>query len=147
MTVALFSIVLLRKILDLSEALDPINRAVRQESLNHFWGQAFAVHETTNFTAKLDLFTFGVLPNFQRRGIGRALIEWGLERATQQRLPVFLDASTKSRSLFLRLGCKIIGQVVQENKTYEKRWCEKKLPAVYVERLETPVLRWDADSA
>ncbi|KAF2011350.1 acyl-CoA N-acyltransferase [Aaosphaeria arxii CBS 175.79] len=50
----------------------------------------------------------GVSPKYQRRGIGGRLLQYGLKFATEEDLPVTLEASAKGHNLYLRSGFKII---------------------------------------
>lgn len=43
-------------------------------------------------------------PDYGRRGIGAALIDWGQQRATEDNVPLLLWASRKGRPLYLRKG-------------------------------------------
>lgn len=112
--------------------------------MDDFWNDAFAVHATTKYTGKLDFLTLAVLPDFQRCGLGGILLEWAGYKAALEGIPCFGDATAKGLPLYLANGCKQIGLVVMEERTYEKTGGGR-MP-VLAERLETPVLRWDAEN-
>lgn len=57
------------------------------------------------------LSTLAVHPASQRQGIGRRLVEWGLERAKWDGAPVGLEASAKGTRLYRSLGFKIVNEV------------------------------------
>ena len=40
----------------------------------------------------------------QRQGVGAALVQWGLDRCIEERLPAYLEASTAGYPLYLKLG-------------------------------------------
>jgi len=40
----------------------------------------------------------------QRQGVGAALVEWGLNRCIEERLPAYLEASTAGYPLYQKLG-------------------------------------------
>lgn len=56
-------------------------------------------------------WTMAVDPSFQRRGIGAALLRWGLEQAARERVPVLLFGSAKGAPLYQKLGFEDIGLV------------------------------------
>lgn len=47
-----------------------------------------------------------VNPVYQRRGIGARLIVWGIEQATEEKVPVTLSASTVAEPLYRKMGFK-----------------------------------------
>ncbi|EAW13555.1 putative GNAT family acetyltransferase [Aspergillus clavatus NRRL 1] len=57
------------------------------------------------------LSVLAVHPHHQRQGIGRSLVEWGLEKARQEELPVGLEASAKGTSLYEQLGFRTVNEV------------------------------------
>ncbi|KAB8263599.1 acyl-CoA N-acyltransferase [Aspergillus pseudonomiae] len=57
------------------------------------------------------LSTLAVHPAYQRQGIGRRLVEWGLEHATWDGTPVGLEASAKGTSLYQSLGFQVVNEV------------------------------------
>ncbi|KAE8343065.1 hypothetical protein BDV24DRAFT_161883 [Aspergillus arachidicola] len=57
------------------------------------------------------LSTLAVHPAYQRQGIGRRLIEWGLKQATWDGTPVGLEASAKGTHLYQSLGFQIVNEV------------------------------------
>ncbi|KAF7588124.1 hypothetical protein BBP40_006157 [Aspergillus hancockii] len=57
------------------------------------------------------LSTLAVHPAYQRQGIGRKLVEWGLEQATQDEIPVGLEASAKGTHLYHSLGFQIVNEI------------------------------------
>ncbi len=125
-------------------ALAPPNRAAHQEAIDDFWNQELTAHNSTEYTDKIDFYTLAVLPEYQRQNVGGRLMVWVGRRAAKECVPLFGDASAKAKELYLNLGGKIIGNIVQQDTTYEKTWCGRKLPARTAKRLETPVMRWDA---
>ncbi|KAF2483301.1 acyl-CoA N-acyltransferase [Neohortaea acidophila] len=51
---------------------------------------------------KLDVL--GVLPEYQGRGIGKLLIQYGIDRADEQGIEAYLDASPKGAPVYERVG-------------------------------------------
>ncbi|KAJ5152614.1 GNAT family acetyltransferase [Penicillium canariense] len=54
------------------------------------------------------LDSLAVDPGFQRRGIGRQLVEWGLQQGRQEQVAVGLEASIKGTSLYERVGFRAV---------------------------------------
>lgn len=46
----------------------------------------------------------GVDPKWQRNGVGKALTQWGLERAQEEGIPAGLEASEAGEPMYLKLG-------------------------------------------
>ncbi|KAF2133948.1 acyl-CoA N-acyltransferase [Dothidotthia symphoricarpi CBS 119687] len=45
-----------------------------------------------------------VHPNYQRHGIGKQLVEWGLQQADAEGLPVYVEGSAAGKGLYERVG-------------------------------------------
>ena len=73
-----------------------------------------------------------VNPKYQRRGVGAALVDWGLEHARQRGEKVYLESSENGKGLYLKKGFKPVGEIVlgEEGK-----------------QLTMPCMLWDPDSA
>jgi N-acetylglutamate synthase-like GNAT family acetyltransferase len=48
--------------------------------------------------------TMATHPNYQRKGIGRLLVQWGVDVAEQLGLPIYLEATSKGCGLFESAG-------------------------------------------
>lgn len=57
------------------------------------------------------LNSLAVDPTYQRRGIGRQLVEWGLQQARQEQVPVGLESSIKGFGLYKRLGFRTVNRM------------------------------------
>lgn len=55
------------------------------------------------------ILDLGVDPKYRRRGVARSL-QWGLERAEDEGLPVHLSATPDGASLFSSLGFRSVGK-------------------------------------
>ncbi|KAI9810760.1 MAG: hypothetical protein M1827_006098 [Pycnora praestabilis] len=55
------------------------------------------------------LCVLAIAPSFGRRGIGKQLLDWGLDIATKEDVPVALLASPKGQGLYLKNGFRIVG--------------------------------------
>jgi ribosomal protein S18 acetylase RimI-like enzyme len=60
--------------------------------------------ETHVLYAHIALRNLAVDPDFQRQGVGRALVQWGTERAAVDQLPVYLAATPQAAGLYKSLG-------------------------------------------
>jgi predicted N-acetyltransferase YhbS len=62
----------------------------------------------------LGLDTLTTLPQAQRRGAASLLLQWGIERAAKDGLPIFLYAEPQGHALYKRFGfVEIKGQVIR----------------------------------
>jgi len=50
----------------------------------------------------------------QRQGVGAALVQWGLDRSIEGKLPVYLEASTAGFPLYQKLGFSKIDTMIVE---------------------------------
>jgi ribosomal protein S18 acetylase RimI-like enzyme len=50
------------------------------------------------------LDTLGVNPQYQRKGIGRMLLDWGVERANSENVPVLLESTAYGEGLYRKAG-------------------------------------------
>lgn len=48
----------------------------------------------------LDLFVLFTHPDYRRKGVGQQLLNWGMERADELRLEIFLDSTSPGRPLY-----------------------------------------------
>lgn len=55
-----------------------------------------------------------VHPDFQRRGIGKGLVQWGLRQAAHLGLTVHLEASPEGFPLYRSLGFNVVETLVVE---------------------------------
>jgi GNAT superfamily N-acetyltransferase len=49
-----------------------------------------------------------VLPEYQGRGLATPLMKWGFERAKEENLPIYLDATPKGKGIYERFGFKVV---------------------------------------
>lgn len=81
---------------------------------------------------RLELADCATDPLYHRRGAGKALVEWGMEKAREANVPITLTASPMGRELYLRLGFGEVG-VFECGEVGE------------VERVRTWVMVWTAE--
>jgi predicted N-acetyltransferase YhbS len=53
-----------------------------------------------------------VNPKFQRRGVGAALVDWGLTHARARGEKAYLEASPFGKPLYIKKGFKVVGDLV-----------------------------------
>lgn len=70
----------------------------------HGCGQLTAVIIAQNTDSKIDLAVLSVHPSHQRKGVGKKLLQWGMERAAEENKPVFLLSSPEGYPLYLSQG-------------------------------------------
>jgi GNAT superfamily N-acetyltransferase len=58
---------------------------------------------------RLELADCAADPKYHRRGAGKALLEYGLEKAGEANVPITLTASPMGRHLYLHLGFQELG--------------------------------------
>ncbi|KAK0104583.1 hypothetical protein ONS95_004869 [Cadophora gregata] len=77
----------------------------QHEWLDRYHDLAEAMKHRIIWEAKCYRLTFvGTVPNHQGRGAGTILSNWGVEKAKQDRLPVYLESTIAASSLYRRLG-------------------------------------------
>ena len=57
------------------------------------------------------LKVLAVNPEFQRKGIGGILVNWGLKHARERNERAYLEASDFGKGLYLKLGFKVVGDL------------------------------------
>jgi predicted N-acetyltransferase YhbS len=58
---------------------------------------------------QLWLTTLAVHPEYQRYGIGAAIVNWGVELAESERVPIALFATPLGKKLYLKFGFEDVG--------------------------------------
>lgn len=48
----------------------------------------------------IDLFVLFTHPDYRRKGVGQQLLNWGMEKADDLRLEIFLDSTSPGRPLY-----------------------------------------------
>lgn len=91
---------------------------IGEEGDRHMWseyllmvpGFVFLVEDEFNTRLCTALSGLGVSPKHQRKGVGQALVRWGLERAKEEGRDTFLIATGPGRKLYLGLGFQDVGE-------------------------------------
>jgi GNAT superfamily N-acetyltransferase len=65
-------------------------------------------------TGPLDLAALGTAPKYQRQGAGAKLLEWGLERADDRGLTVYVEGTPAAVPLYERSGFREIERLKLE---------------------------------
>ncbi|EDN05554.1 GNAT family acetyltransferase [Histoplasma capsulatum] len=78
--------------------------------------RTYASATAGNFPSDIfpELWYVGMLaihPGYQRMGIGKMLLQWGIERGTAENVPVGLEPSLKGAGLYKKLGFRDLGTV------------------------------------
>jgi ribosomal protein S18 acetylase RimI-like enzyme len=56
----------------------------------------------------IDLGSLAVDPDFSGRGIATQLVQWGINKAEEDNVPAFLEASPAALGLYKRLGFVVV---------------------------------------
>ncbi len=107
-----------------------------------------------------ELATLGVDPRYQRRGVGRKLVRWGLERAKKDDLPAVVVGAKGTEEFYDRCGFELLVGLATEGINAEGevnplrlrgvgggciRWTRMKEDEEKVEDIEKPVLNANKD--
>jgi ribosomal protein S18 acetylase RimI-like enzyme len=92
-------------------ALISPERSVDPKRLAHYLTSVVECFPFSDFPNYWFLSTVAVDPSCQRRGIGQQLVEWGLQQARQENLPVGLEASIKGFGLYEKLGFRTVNKM------------------------------------
>lgn len=80
------------------------------DSCNHLTSQSVLVREASDLEAVLALLCCH--PDWERRGAGTALTQWGVDKAKEMGLPAYVEASVPGQPVYERVGFKPIDAVV-----------------------------------
>jgi len=98
-----------------------VDKIMEEAVIADFRRQALEVEkENAECSSRLDLVTLAISPAYQRRGVGGLLMNWGLEKAREERVPVVLEATPNGLGLYLKKGFREIGECVLPSCTAEK---------------------------
>lgn len=85
------------------------DKSLDHERLRHFRSEA--ADGFVGISEMWKLHNLCVHVDYQRRGIGSMLIEWGKEQAEKEKVPIGLESSTAARSTYLKNGCREFGRL------------------------------------
>jgi predicted N-acetyltransferase YhbS len=60
---------------------------------------------------RIELLGIAADPRYHRRGVGKALMKWGLGEATKQNIPIILTAGPLGTLLYTSVGFKELGRL------------------------------------
>ena len=72
-------------------------------------------------TAPIELCFLAVHRDHQRKGVGKVLVQWGLEQAKVHGLPVSLDSAPSGVALYRHLGFREIDKIVVKAEDYDAK--------------------------
>lgn len=65
----------------------------------------------TLYSCFLDLSFIGTDPQYERRGAGSMLVEWGLERSRKENVPAALESTMNAAPFYMKLKFKAEEQI------------------------------------
>lgn len=71
-----------------------------------------------NFHLCIVLDLLGTLPEYQGRGIGSAMLKWGMEKADAWQTRIFLEATPEGVSLYIKNGWKPLEEVTLDYRPF-----------------------------
>jgi predicted N-acetyltransferase YhbS len=92
-------------------ALISPDRSVDPQRLAHYLTSIEDCFPFSDFPNNWFLSTVAVDPLYQRRGIGQQLVQWGLQQAQHENVPVGLEASLKGFGLYEKLGFRTVNKM------------------------------------
>ena len=63
-------------------------------------------------------------PNYQRRGLGTLLVNWGVDKANEEGIDAWLESSPMGKGAYLKAGFKMLGTDRLEEKKAERGYVE-----------------------
>ncbi|KAK4031763.1 acyl-CoA N-acyltransferase [Parachaetomium inaequale] len=73
-------------------------------------------------------------PEFQGRGAGKMLMEWGLERVDETGFEAYLEASPEGKGLFEKFGFRVVDEAVYFEGGYVERYMVRRDESICWER-------------
>ena len=112
------------------------DRELDKKALEYFMTQSsYKFYDQLSKAGFLHLASIAVSPNHQYKGIGKSLVNWGLDVAANEEIPVTLESSMRGRRMYTSLGFVVIEQSVMwdefdgiamlwEPPALKRRWLE-----------------------
>jgi len=86
----------------------------KREHISEFFLSKFILFHLLNGDLRKVLDMLMTKPAYQGKGAAAAHIEWGLKLANKENLPVFLEAGPAAKTLYLKFGFVVVGEVVHD---------------------------------
>lgn len=91
----------------------------------------------------LDLFVLFTHPDYRRKGVGQQLLNWGVEKADELRLDIFLDSTSPGRPLYETNGFSYLQEnhirPRKDNPDHQWQEVEKKVGAITFWPMKRPI--------
>ncbi|KAF2474791.1 uncharacterized protein BDR25DRAFT_184733, partial [Lindgomyces ingoldianus] len=53
-------------------------------------------------------------PSYQRKGVGRMLLQWGIKQADEEGLPLYIEGTLAGKLLYEQLGFTVVAETELE---------------------------------
>lgn len=94
------------------------DRSIDLAALSRFEPHLKTYFPPSAFPEKWYLATLSVHPSYQRRGIGKKLMQWGVQQAENERVPICLEATASGRGLYEQFGIQVVRVVKVDGMTF-----------------------------
>lgn len=82
-----------------------------QDMFSDYFASLPAAHKEVKGDQHWELELLGTLPEFRRRGVGKAGLNWGFERARENGVPLVLISSISGEKLYRAVGFQVLNNV------------------------------------
>ena len=103
---------------EIERGLQAVRRRVRRDQM--FWGEfihscAWRTDEDEitklNYLLPAELIHLDTHPDYQRRGIGSMLVQWGVDKSNESGIPAYLESTEIGSPLYMKFGFKEVDRL------------------------------------
>jgi GNAT superfamily N-acetyltransferase len=89
--------------------LNPAASLSRHWQYGRYGEEIINAGEKDAYDESWSIIEIAVAPEFQRKGFGAALLQWGVNKACEERVPILLSATEAGRGFYLTAGFREYG--------------------------------------